>query len=591
MGISFLYRYILGRYPKVSYRVTEDIVPSHDYLYLDVNAILHNCIRYSDSRIKDTAEVVIIETAFKCISKLVTVVKPKKLLYLAVDGVAPRAKMDLQRSRRFKVANELKRNGYEYEFNRNSISPGTEFVYKFNDQIQSYISLKIKTDPLWQSIDVVFNGFQVPGEGEHKIIDFIRKQKSQPSYKSDTTHCVYSMDADVVILSLVSHEPFLSLINEDSNKRDAQSLIDASTFRVCNVGVLREEMIEDLTVLNDKFEFDGERVIDDFVLMCFLCGNDFLPSVWSVDHNLHDVVVAYKKMLREWTKDTAPWLCGDCGVIRWDCLHALLVELAPNEKKLVLREAEERGYYDGDDDSAFEDFIMQHYESYEVVSSIRDVESVGKIEALVCHYLEGLQWTLYYYYRGPMSWSYHYPYLCSPIIKCMLAYTPLVTSTLKIQFNIGDPLLPLEQLFAVIPPCDSYLLPTSYQAWALGEGCFLDTHPSVEVLLAELRSHEHITKLSEDEHNRNTVGNPQVFRYAGANDNTDVSTLQNSIISGDSVCVCEFHHPCLPPGVSYFPNRPMILEGEVPQGFEKRTHVCNFNKNNNNNNRRRRNNR
>jgi len=48
----------------------------------------------------------------------------------------------------------------------------------------------------------IFCGLQTPGEGEHKIMDFIRSEKSQSNYEPNTRHCLYGLDADLVSVSL-----------------------------------------------------------------------------------------------------------------------------------------------------------------------------------------------------------------------------------------------------------------------------------------------------------------------------------------------------------------------------------------------------
>ena len=54
------------------------------------------------NKVKPLTEDQITERVFEYLLELVRVVNPKKFLYIALDGVAPRAKINQSRDRRFK---------------------------------------------------------------------------------------------------------------------------------------------------------------------------------------------------------------------------------------------------------------------------------------------------------------------------------------------------------------------------------------------------------------------------------------------------------------------------------------------------------
>jgi 5'-3' exoribonuclease 2 len=131
----------------------------------------------------------------------------------------------------------------------------------------------------------------VPGEGEHKIMNYIRLQRASANHDPNTRHCLYGMDADLIMLALASHDPYFSIIREvvKLKGKNAEEFHDEDDddgkqkFQWIHIETLREYLAHDLVVTNLPFKWDLERVIDDFVFLCFFVGNDFLPELPSLE--------------------------------------------------------------------------------------------------------------------------------------------------------------------------------------------------------------------------------------------------------------------------------------------------------------------
>jgi 5'-3' exoribonuclease 2 len=328
-----------------------------DNLYLDMNGIVHPCSHPEDRPApKDEEEMMM--AIFKYTDRVVNMVRPRKLLMIAIDGVAPRAKMNQQRSRRFRSAQEaqekaedkatllkmLKSQGGHIEepeikkaWDSNEITPGTPFMDLLAASLRYWIAYKLNTDPAWALMKVIISDSTVPGEGEHKIMEFIRSQRSSPDHDPNTKHVMYGLDADLIMLGLGTHEPHFRILREDVFANDSKP----RTCRMCgqaghearectgqakvkdgqhdekdsapplkpfiwlHVSVLREYLQAELYVPDQPFRFDLERAIDDWVFMCFFVGNDFLPHLPSLEirENGIDTLIAI------W-RDNIPYMGG-----------------------------------------------------------------------------------------------------------------------------------------------------------------------------------------------------------------------------------------------------------------------------------------
>jgi 5'-3' exoribonuclease 1 len=173
-------------------------------------------------------------------------------------------------------------------------------------------------------VQVVLSGHEVPGEGEHKIMEYIRLSRAQPDYNPNIRHCLYGLDADLIMLGLLSHDPHFCLLREEvkfgpvakkkSNNRyfavfkhksdslNASASLENLNFYLLHLSLMREYLDLEFRDIEHilPFDYNLERVIDDFILLAVFVGNDFLPNLPDLhihENGLERLFDVYKKIL------------------------------------------------------------------------------------------------------------------------------------------------------------------------------------------------------------------------------------------------------------------------------------------------------
>jgi 5'-3' exoribonuclease 1 len=336
MGVPRFYRWLSERYPLINGPVSRSNAPPVDNFYLDMNGILHNCARSTENPLGGRSDEDIYWESCNYIDMLVTLIQPKRLLFLAVDGVAPRAKMNQQRARRYRAATALEKvaetshqrgnttqrlrteseAGPDRVFDSNCITPGTTFMHGLSRALLYYVAVKLESDRSWQDLEVIVSGAEVPGEGEHKIMEYIRQLKEQKRMPPNTRHCIYGLDADLIFLGLVTHEPHFFLLREKIDFQAAFRKVRfekvtatkmdrdiRGDFELLSLGILREYLSLEFAYLEKRLPagvYNLERIIDDFVFVAFLVGNDFMPHSPTLEIRegaLNSILFLYKELL------------------------------------------------------------------------------------------------------------------------------------------------------------------------------------------------------------------------------------------------------------------------------------------------------
>uniref|UniRef100_A0A671WM69 5'-3' exoribonuclease 1 n=1 Tax=Sparus aurata TaxID=8175 RepID=A0A671WM69_SPAAU len=477
-----------------------------------MNGIIHQCSHPNDEDVHfRISEEKIFADIFHYLEVLFRIIKPRKVFFMAVDGVAPRAKMNQQRGRRFRSAKEAEDKikkaldkgevlPTEARFDSNCITPGTDFMARLQEQLEYFVHNKLSTDKLWQNVRVYLSGHETPGEGEHKIMEFIRSENRKPSHDPNTRHCLYGLDADLMMLGLTSHEPNFSLLREEVRKFGKNVLC----LNVFHFNTLHVTCTLNMCVFffqkHIGSDYDLERIIDDWILMGFLVGNDFIPHLPHL-HISHDALPLlyktyisvlpslggylnenghlnlrnfekYLEKLSEFDREhfsevfvDLKWFESKVGnkylneaaglAAEKEADSALCLAALTSSEKVI---GEGKGDDEEEEDDMFETEFRQYKRTYYMTKMGVDVVSDEFLAKQARCYVEGIQWILHYYYHGVQSWSWYYPFHYAPFLSDIRNIAGL-----KLTFDLGKPFMPFQQLLAVLPAASMELLPQAYR--------------------------------------------------------------------------------------------------------------------------------
>uniref|UniRef100_A0A0A9XCK9 5'-3' exoribonuclease n=1 Tax=Lygus hesperus TaxID=30085 RepID=A0A0A9XCK9_LYGHE len=550
MGVPAFFRWLSRKYPSVVIDCIEEGYGDDnaevdaskpnpngvefDNLYLDMNGIIHPCTHPENKPApKDENEMMV--AIFECIDRLFNIVRPRKVLYMAIDGVAPRAKMNQQRSRRFraakeawekedqieKIRNELMAKGINLpppkekgsHFDSNCITPGTEFMARLTECLNFYIHDRLMKKPGWKGIKVILSDASVPGEGEHKIMDFIRRQRALPEHDPNTHHCLCGADADLIMLGLATHEPNFTIIREeflmnqpkkcdicgqqghelkdcrglehvDSDFPSVQLPGSLTKYIFVRLNVLREYLQEELKMPNLPFNYDFERVMDDWVFMCFFVGNDFLPHLPSLEireNAIDRLIRLYKKTVFR----TGGYLT-DSGDVNLERVQLIMADLGVVEDEIFKnRQKNEVNFKLRNKQREATDMASARKTYHEMMKEILEEEASDEVKLwepgfkdryyrlkfnlephdtatrykIGFEYTIGLCWVLKYYYQGCKSWKWYFPYHYAPFASDMVN---MGGNVVEFEKNT-QPFSPIEQLMGVFPAASGNFVPPAWR--------------------------------------------------------------------------------------------------------------------------------
>lgn len=452
MGIPY-YFYTLT---KTYVNILSNTIPCNPDIYcLDFNGIIHPLCAKLISESTNVNEEHMIEKLYEKVKSDINTLKPQKTL-ICVDGVVPLAKMIQQRKRRYLSAYRNKIDNVDVKWDTNCITPGTNFM----KQLNTYFKKQVRYNSLPSQI--IYSGSDEYGEGEHKIFNLLQSERENSSV------IINGLDADLIILCLMSHRKNIYLMRES----------DSNTY--VNIENLRKAIIEELVKkwkiqpISDIYSDEAKDVIESYCVMCSVLGNDFIPHLLTLNLKSYGLD---KLIYSSGSTYKTHGLLVNNSTINYMALSDILQQLAKNEDRELFEETERyikkasqslipsEFYAIKNKDTIAQKIyenISKWHQTYYKTFFHTNIAIDSSVISNVCQcFITGVYWTYAYYKKKPIDNTWYYPYAYPPTMKDIANYTlgndvPIMKEK-TIQYTTNM------QLMIVLPIDSKHLVNEKYQ--------------------------------------------------------------------------------------------------------------------------------
>ena len=520
MGIPSYFSYIIKNHRRIVETLAQIQSKNapFDSLYMDCNSIIYDiyyqCIADAKHKALLTHDC-IIDRVIIAIEFYVRLIQPTSLVYIAFDGVAPFAKMEQQRTRRYKswhqttISDPDKNNNIDpTQFITAEITPGTRFMAALSEKVAAHFTTCSESN----GRQYIVSGSDHPGEGEHKMFHHIRQNAA---FLANKNVAVYGLDSDLIMLSIFHCFPKVSgatananiniYIFRESNEfvKSIPGLADTGTPYFLDIRQLAILILCEMTgktAITDRHDISR---IYDYVFLCFMLGNDFLPHFPAMNirtHGIHVLLEMYKTHIGKFA--IRGFIKDDTNQIRWRWFSHYVKELAKCEHEWLVQEIAVRDKMDGrfypnvtakDREQILLNTptICRQKEKYIAVKeagwqgryyrtlfptdtdtkTVTETDTDEYIKGVCVNYLEGLEWVFKYYTAECADWRWTYAHHYPPLLSDLQKYVPNDNHIAKDFITDGSkiPYTADEQLAYVLPPAYSYLLPEDRRPQIVGE--------------------------------------------------------------------------------------------------------------------------